>query len=471
MENTKDQIKNLSLHLIKDYGLQLLDFKGEILKIDEALSSGKTIDFTKPENLLFLAQSLGLDSSLPERILLTKITQTLIDLFSTKDLTEKVEKFFPAEVLSKLKKEGLLLKGIEREIVHTYENFLRAEEKEELVKSLVKLSLTYVFGLALFRSYLKDLGVSEGDSNGLTCADLMYALGGTFRASLSPINENLKAGNIKGLVFFYHLTLEEPYLSLVKNLLNQNIWIWSAGNERETLKCLDLIKEAGEGLRQFLESFGLPPVLWLRNEVEIFSVVLEMLSAGGLVKEISEIPLVAVYCSKNGLETVNPGLLVPAFLGLGLEVLAIGKDFLPFKLLDEKVKVFEEGLTDQILQEIIDRIETKRKTLGIHQPKPRVLFDMEMRRSLSFSERMSFCQQLLLERFKNSLSSKLLPFKRVQLIRERCINCFNCVKICPFSAMSINHVANRIVVDLKKCTGCGICIGECPSEAIYLQVI
>lgn len=471
MEKNKDQLKNLGFTLIKDYGLNLLEFKGEIFKIDEALSSGKPINFTKPENLLFLAQSLGLDSSFPERILLTKIAKNLLDLFSTKDLTEKIEKFFPTEVLSKLKKEGLLVEGIEREITRTYEKFLRPEEKEELTKSLIKLSLTYVFGLALFRSYLKELFFSKGNLNGLTCSDLMYALGGTFRASLSPINENLKTGNLKGLVFFNHLPLEESNLSLVKKLLHQNIWIWSAGNEEETLKYLELIQEAGEGLREFLEAFGLPPVLCLRDEVEVFPVVLEMLSAGGLFKELSEIPLVAVYCSKNSLKTVNPGLLVPAFSGLGLEVLAIGKDFLPFKLLDEKVRVFEEGLADQILQEIIERIETKRKTLGIHQPKPRVLFDMEMRRALSSSEHMSFYQQILLERFKNTFSSEMLPVKRAEIFRERCINCFNCVKICPFSAMSIDHVANSILVDLKKCTGCGICIGECPSEAIYLQVI
>ncbi len=458
------------MHLIKDYGLNLLEFKGEIFKIDEALSSGKTINLTKPENLLFLAQSLGLETNIPERILLAKIIENLFNLFFTKNLTEEFEKFFSDEVLSKFKKEGLLLEGIEREIVWTYEKFLRTEEKEELTKSLIKLSLTYVFGLALFRSYFKELFFSKGNLNGLTCEDLMYALGGTFRASLSPINENLKAGNLKGLAFFNHLPLEESYLSLVKKLLHQNIWIWTVDSNEGTLD-LDLIKEAGEGLREFLEAFGLPPVLCLRDEVEIFSVVLEMLSAGGLFKELSEIPLVAVYCSKNSLETVNPGLLVPAFSGLGLEVLAIGKDFLPFKLLDEKVKVFEEGLADQILQEIIERIETKRKTLGIHQPKPRVLFDMEMRRSLSSSEHMSFYQQILLERFKNTFSSEMLPVKRAEIFRERCINCFNCVKICPFSAMSIDHVANSILVDLKKCTGCGICIGECPSEAIYLQVI
>jgi len=51
---------------------------------------------------------------------------------------------------------------------------------------------------------------------------------------------------------------------------------------------------------------------------------------------------------------------------------------------------------------------------------------------------------------------------------EKCINCGECQKICPFGAYLPAKNGNKAEVDLKKCYGCGICRSVCPAEAIRL---
>jgi heterodisulfide reductase subunit A len=61
----------------------------------------------------------------------------------------------------------------------------------------------------------------------------------------------------------------------------------------------------------------------------------------------------------------------------------------------------------------------------------------------------------------------------IELIRalhdvDSCCKCQNCLKVCPFHAISINKEGN-IEVDEILCTGCGLCVSVCPNEAITVR--
>ncbi len=56
--------------------------------------------------------------------------------------------------------------------------------------------------------------------------------------------------------------------------------------------------------------------------------------------------------------------------------------------------------------------------------------------------------------------------KGIKVITEKCVGCALCVKVCPFSAISIvNKIA---VIDLHKCNFCGACKEACKFDAIEI---
>ena len=51
----------------------------------------------------------------------------------------------------------------------------------------------------------------------------------------------------------------------------------------------------------------------------------------------------------------------------------------------------------------------------------------------------------------------------VIIINEKCKGCTKCVKICPFSAITMEQ---KLAVIGSACTGCGVCVDVCPFQAI-----
>ncbi|MCR8470778.1 MAG: CoB--CoM heterodisulfide reductase iron-sulfur subunit A family protein [Candidatus Korarchaeota archaeon] len=64
---------------------------------------------------------------------------------------------------------------------------------------------------------------------------------------------------------------------------------------------------------------------------------------------------------------------------------------------------------------------------------------------------------------------ELEPFK-AKVNDELCSKCLICVRVCPFSALSIEKEGSlsKITVDEALCIGCGICAAACPSGAITI---
>ncbi|MBD5311402.1 MAG: RnfABCDGE type electron transport complex subunit B [Muribaculaceae bacterium] len=49
-----------------------------------------------------------------------------------------------------------------------------------------------------------------------------------------------------------------------------------------------------------------------------------------------------------------------------------------------------------------------------------------------------------------------------------CLGCGDCVRACPFDAMSIKPGDSLPTVDLSKCVGCGKCVAACPRHLVEL---
>ncbi|MBW1818417.1 MAG: 4Fe-4S binding protein [Deltaproteobacteria bacterium] len=63
----------------------------------------------------------------------------------------------------------------------------------------------------------------------------------------------------------------------------------------------------------------------------------------------------------------------------------------------------------------------------------------------------------------------ILPSNFIPVADDDCAMCGTCVDRCFFSALSLDHEADRAVVDPNACIGCGVCAAGCPTGALKLQ--
>jgi ferredoxin len=54
----------------------------------------------------------------------------------------------------------------------------------------------------------------------------------------------------------------------------------------------------------------------------------------------------------------------------------------------------------------------------------------------------------------------------VEINKEKCTGCGNCVDVCPVEALSIKN--EKAFVDNDECIDCGACVNTCPEGAISL---
>ncbi|MDO8526008.1 MAG: NADH-quinone oxidoreductase subunit I [Candidatus Omnitrophota bacterium] len=66
----------------------------------------------------------------------------------------------------------------------------------------------------------------------------------------------------------------------------------------------------------------------------------------------------------------------------------------------------------------------------------------------------------------------------VDLRREKCITCYQCVKICPTACLAITHSQadkkkplETFKYNMELCCFCGLCQQVCPTSAIYMNKI
>jgi len=231
-----------------------------------------------------------------------------------------------------------------------------------------------------------------------------YMLGGSFRGSYVPLNDNVVNGRIRGVAAVVGCsnpksTCGDSHVKLVGELIANDILVVQTGcSAIDCAKAGFLIPEsaemhAGPGLAEVCRAVGMPPVLHSGSCVDnsrILVALSEMVKAGGLGKDISDLPVAGAapqWMSEKALAIgqyfVASGVYTVFGIGLPIE----GSETFCQHIFQESVDLLGgrwgmETEPAKMAAEMIDHINRKREKLGIGRGKERVLFDMAMRRDL-----------------------------------------------------------------------------------------
>ncbi len=230
-----------------------------------------------------------------------------------------------------------------------------------------------------------------------------YMLGGSFRASYTPLNENIINGRIRGVAGVVGCTnprVKQDYVhvELVKELIKNDVLVVQTGCSQIALAKAGLTSPeaavlAGDGLREVCETVGMPPVLGLGSCVDNTRILIacsEMVKTGGLGDSIADLPVagaapeymsekaiaIGQYFVASGVYTVF-GVTFPVTKGTKFE-----------KLLFEGLEEMGMGKwgfnpdPHEMAKMMIAHIDKKRKALGIDKARDRVLMDMSDRRDI-----------------------------------------------------------------------------------------
>ena len=243
----------------------------------------------------------------------------------------------------------------------------------------------------------RDLGI-----HGFSHEYVNYMLGGTFRASYTPLNDNIINGRIRGVAGVVGCTnprVKHDYVhvELVKELIKENVLVVQTGCSQISLAKAGLMKPdaavlAGDGLREVCETVGMPPVLSLGSCVDNSRILIacaEMVRIGGLGESIADLPVAGAapeYMSEKAISIGQYFVASGVYTIFGVTFPTIeGTKF--HKLLFEGLEEMGMGKWDfavdplDMAQKMIAHIDKKREALGIMGERERKLFSMEDRRA------------------------------------------------------------------------------------------
>ncbi len=237
---------------------------------------------------------------------------------------------------------------------------------------------------------------------GFSHETINYMLGGRFRQSYRPLNDNIINGRIRGvgaLVGCEHYKYaDDVHFKIALELIKNNVLVLATGCAAQALGRRGLLRPeaateyAGEGLRSVCEAVGMPPVLHVGSCVDnsrLLIALTEMVNEGGLGDDISQLPAVGSAPLWMSEKAVAIGQY---FVTSGAHV--IFQD-LPVTGSKKFAKFILEGMKEEygacwgvekdpikLARKMIAAIDEKREALGINKKKERVLMDMAMRREL-----------------------------------------------------------------------------------------
>ncbi len=239
---------------------------------------------------------------------------------------------------------------------------------------------------------------------GFSHETINYLLGGLFRASYRPLNDNIINGRIRGVAGVVgcnnaRVTHDDIHVTLVKELIKNDVLVLLTGCAAMAVAKTGLMvpegaQYAGEGLRSVCETVGIPPVLHMGSCVDnarILIAATAMVKDGGLGDDISDLPACGAAPEWMSEKAVSIGQY---FVSSGIYTLfgvtwpTVGsKDVTDF-LFKDMEKMYG-GMWDfepdpiKMAQKMIAHIDKKRKALGIDKARERILYDMAMRRELT----------------------------------------------------------------------------------------
>jgi carbon-monoxide dehydrogenase catalytic subunit len=239
---------------------------------------------------------------------------------------------------------------------------------------------------------------------GFSHETINYLLGGLYRASYRPLNDNIINGRIRGVAGVVgcnnaRARHDDPHVTMVKELIKNDVLVLQTGCSamacaKAGLMTPEAAREfAGEGLCSVCEAVGIPPVLHLGSCVDnsrILMAATAMVKDGGLGDDISDLPVAGAapeWMSEKAISIGHYFVSSGVFTVFGVTWPTIGSEDLTNHLFKEF-----EGITGgmwafepdpiKAAKLMIDHIDKKRKALGIDKARERILYDMAMRREL-----------------------------------------------------------------------------------------
>jgi carbon-monoxide dehydrogenase catalytic subunit len=239
---------------------------------------------------------------------------------------------------------------------------------------------------------------------GFSHETINYLLGGMFRASYRPLNDNIINGRIRGVAGVVgcnnaRVKHNEGHIAMVKELIKNDVLVITTGCNAIACAEAGLLvpeaaaKYAGEGLAEVCETVGIPPVLHMGSCVDnsrILIAATAMVKDGGLGDDISDLPVAGAapeWMSEKAISIGQYFVASGVYTIFGVTWPTEGSkevtEFL-FKDMEEQYGGMWDFDPDPIAaaHKMIAHIDKKRKALGIDKARERVLYDMEMRREL-----------------------------------------------------------------------------------------
>jgi carbon-monoxide dehydrogenase catalytic subunit len=244
----------------------------------------------------------------------------------------------------------------------------------------------------------KSLGI-----HGFSHEYINYMLGGTFRASYVPLNDNIINGRIRGVAGVVGCTnprVRQDYVhvELVKELIKNDVLVVQTGCSQISLAKAGLMKPdasvlAGDGLQEVCETVGMPPVLGLGSCVDNSRILIacaEMVKTGGLGETIADLPVAGAAPEWMSEKAISIGQYVVAsgvYTVFGVTFPTIAETKFHKLLFDglEKQGLGKWGFAKDpydMAHLMIEHIDKKREALGIMGERERVLMDMADRMAL-----------------------------------------------------------------------------------------
>ncbi|MBI2503177.1 MAG: anaerobic carbon-monoxide dehydrogenase catalytic subunit [Candidatus Latescibacteria bacterium] len=239
---------------------------------------------------------------------------------------------------------------------------------------------------------------------GFSHETINYLLGGIFRASYRPLNENIINGRIRGVAGVVgcsnpRVKHDDVHATLVRELIKNDVLVIQTGCAAMACAKLGLMTpeaaslHAGPGLAEVCEAVGIPPVLHMGSCVDnsrILMAATAMVKEGGLGDDLSDLPVAGAapeWMSEKAIAIGQYFVASGVFTVFGVSWPTLGSEEVTRWLFDGIGGIYGgkwafEPDPLKMAKLMIDHIDQKRKVLGLDKARERVLFDMEMRREL-----------------------------------------------------------------------------------------
>ncbi len=239
---------------------------------------------------------------------------------------------------------------------------------------------------------------------GFSHETINYLLGGIFRASFRPLNDNIVNGRIRGVAGVVgcnnvRTPHDAAHIAMIKELIKNDVLVLTTGCAAMACGKEGLLtpeaaqKFAGPGLAEVCETVGIPPVLHMGSCVDnsrILIAATAMVKEGGLGDDLSDLPAAGAspeWMSEKAISIGQYFVASGVFTVFGTTWPTLGSEEVTKHLFEEHEEMLGgkwafEPEPIKAAHLMIEHIDEKRRALGIDKAHERVLYDMEMRRAL-----------------------------------------------------------------------------------------